>query len=228
MIWLFIVLSLILSFIRTEAQPTLAFPGAEGFGRFASGGRGGVVCKVTRLADDNNPGSFRYCMENVETARTIIFTVGGIIDFHNKEMGVNPTIANDLTIACQTAPGDGVIFRGEIKFFTAKNLIVRYCRFHPTESAVESASNGIRLHSSTTVHPTASYSMIFDHIEIGHANDDMGSHTHVGTLDTFLTWQDSIFSEGIALGSDTSRYGKYGETGLSTIRSRGYGISLAM
>ena len=83
----------------------LAFPGAEGAGRFAQGGRGGRVIEVTTLAD-SGPGSLRAAVE-AKGPRTVIFAVGGIITLESKLVATNPY----LTVAGQTAPGPGITIR---------------------------------------------------------------------------------------------------------------------
>ena len=85
----------------------LAFPGAEGYGRFASGGRGGVVYHVTNLSNDNEPGSLRYGLTSVKGPRTIVFDVSGLIVMDFGSMFAQPYV----TIACQTAPGKGVCLK---------------------------------------------------------------------------------------------------------------------
>ena len=99
----------------------LAFPGAEGYGRFAIGGRGGVVYHVTTLEDyfydDNNPdnpsnetpieGSFRYGIKKLTGPRTIVFDVAGDISLKSRLTCSDPVV----TIAGQTAPGNGIMFR---------------------------------------------------------------------------------------------------------------------
>ena len=85
----------------------LAFPDAEGYGRFAQGGRGGDVYHVTSLADDGTPGTFRYGLTSANGPRTIVFDVSGIITLESRIL----SIGNNLTIAGQTAPGHGVCFR---------------------------------------------------------------------------------------------------------------------
>lgn len=88
----------------------LAFPGAEGYGRFAIGGRGGVVYHVTTLldnGDDENPleGSFRYGIKKVQGPRTIVFDVAGVIALKSRLTCADRFV----TIAGQTAPGQGVM-----------------------------------------------------------------------------------------------------------------------
>lgn len=94
-------------------QPArLAFPGAEGYGRFAIGGRGGSVYHVTTLddnGDDENPieGSFRYGIKKVSGPRTIVFDVAGVISLKSRLTSSDKFV----TIAGQTAPGNGVMLR---------------------------------------------------------------------------------------------------------------------
>src|SRR5436305_7438421 len=90
---------------RGGAEP-LAFPGAEGYGRFARGGRGGKVYEVTTL-DDSGPGSLRSAVE-AEGPRFVVFRVGGTIQLKDKLVIKNPYI----TIEGQSAPGDGICIRG--------------------------------------------------------------------------------------------------------------------
>jgi hypothetical protein len=98
-----------------------AFPGAEGFGANASGGRGGAVYHVTTL-DDSGPGSFREAVS--QSDRTVVFDMGGVITLKS-----NVSAANNLTIAGQTAPGEGVcLFGGSLSLSERSNIIVRYLR----------------------------------------------------------------------------------------------------
>lgn len=108
----------------------LAFPGAEGYGRFARGGRGGCVIKVTNL-DDAGPGSLRAAIE-AEGPRTVVFDVSGRINLQNRMAIRNPY----LTIAGQTAPGNGICISNlNLGMLGAHDVIVRYIRVRPGDTA---------------------------------------------------------------------------------------------
>lgn len=113
--------------ITMEAVEFAAFPGAEGHGRNATGGRGGKVHIVTSLADDGTKGTLRYGIEKVSGARTIVFQVSGIIHL-KKELKIRE---GNLTIAGQTAPGDGICLAGWPVSLgdNVDNVIVRFCVF---------------------------------------------------------------------------------------------------
>ncbi len=102
-----------------------AFPGAEGHGREATGGREGTVYTVTSLADDGSKGTLRYGIEKLTGKRTIIFNVSGTIELEK----VLKLEKGDLTIAGQTAPGDGICLTGYPVFVEADNVIMRFLRF---------------------------------------------------------------------------------------------------
>src|SRR5262249_30170195 len=100
-----------------------AFPGAEGAGAFTPGGRGGKVFVVKNL-NDNGPGSLREAVE-AKGPRTVVFGVAGIITLETPLAINNPFI----TIAGQTAPGDGVCIRGQTTEINTHDVIIRYLRF---------------------------------------------------------------------------------------------------
>ncbi len=156
-----------------------AFPGAEGFGKYATGGRGGSVYFVT-TTNDSGVGSFREACS--VSGRTIIFKVGGVFDYSSGRFAPKPNI----TIAGQTAPGDGVTIYGDgLSFSGSHNNICRFIRVR----------QGINGTSGTDAMGIANgNNMIFDHITSSWGRDETFSIS--GDI-TNITIQSSIISQGL-------------------------------
>jgi len=125
-LWLLRLWGLVLLALHVKpAAAQKAFPGAEGAGADTRGGRGGQVLFVTNL-NNAGPGSFREAVET-HGPRTVIFHVSGIIDLSSSLTIDKPY----LTVAGQTAPGDGICFRGNQITIRTHDVILRHLRFRP-------------------------------------------------------------------------------------------------
>lgn len=156
----------------------LAFPSAEGFGRFATGGRGGEVYHVTNL-DDSGPGSFRDAVS--KSHRTVVFDVGGVIRIEKRII-----ISPNITIAGQTAPGDGITIYGNgLSYSGADNTITRYIRIRMGKVG----DNG-----ADAVSIASGHDMIFDHVSISWGRD--GTFDLNGDVSN-VTLQNSIIAQGL-------------------------------
>lgn len=171
------------------AQTNLAFSGAGGFGRFATGGSGGETVHVTTL-DDSGIGSFRDSVS--QPHRTIVFDVGGIIRLKS-----NVAVSSDITIQGETAPGQGVTLYGRsISFSGQDNVIVRYLRFRE-------GINGDK--GKCSVNLSGGGDMIFDHCSIEWGRWDCLGLTQ-GSHD--ITFQYCIIGEGV----DPQRFGSLSDS----------------
>jgi pectate lyase len=153
------------------AQP-LAFPGAEGFGRHATGGRGGDVYAVTNL-NDSGPGSLRDAVSAGH--RTVVFRVSGTIDLQSDLVITHSRI----TIAGQTAPGDGICLkRHPLRLSGASDVIIRHLRVRPGAESGQ-AVDGIEVRNGR--------SLIFDHCSISWSIDEAVNTWH-GAKDLTVQW----------------------------------------
>ncbi len=144
-----------------------AFPGAEGFGANAVGGRGGDVYHVTNL-NDSGPGSLRYGIQTAAGPRTIVFDVSGTI-FLQSALAINKPY---LTIAGQTAPGTGITIAGwGVTISRTHDVILRYLRFRPGDlSCTRMQGDSLSVDRSTDV--------IIDHISASWSIDETLSVTN--------------------------------------------------
>jgi pectate lyase len=168
--------------------PVPAFPGAEGFGSMAVGGRGGKVIEVTNL-DDSGPGSLRSAI-SANGKRIVVFRVSGTIELKSNLVIRNPYI----TIAGQTAPGGGVTLRGVDSAVGALLLIETHdvvIRFLTLRAGPPSAGDGMMIQASSA-HDT--YNVVIDHNSLSWAVN-RNLTTWYDVHDIAIQW--NIFSEGL-------------------------------
>jgi hypothetical protein len=171
-----------------------AFPGAEGGGKFSFGGRGGRVLVVTNLNDDG-PGSFRWACEQ-GGARIIVFNVAGIIRIKTPVIIRAPYI----TIAGQTAPGDGVCIAGESVWINTHDVIIRYMRFRRGETWVgrrDDAIGGNPIGNIMIDHVSASWGLDENMSMYRHMYNDSTGKPEDKFPTVNITIQNSIFGESL-------------------------------
>ena len=169
---------------NAQSGRPLAFPGAEGFGKYTSGGRFGEIYKVTNL-DDSGPGSFRDAVS--KPRRIVVFEVGGVIRLESPL-----SFSENLTIAGQTAPGDGItVYGNSVSFTNANNLICRFIRFRM-------GVNGRKGGDAAGI--AYGHNMIFDHVSISWGLDENFSISSMAVVGgpSNITVQNSIIGQGLA------------------------------
>ena len=174
---------LLVCFTNTIYSQQIAFPGAEGYGKFATGGRGGKVYEVTTL-NSSGPGSLGEAI-GASGSRTVVFRVSGTIEG-------NFNIRNDnITIAGQTAPGDGICIRGNLGV-SANDVIIRYIRVRANPT-VETDAIGGRYHKN----------IILDHVSASWSSDEVMSLYH----NENVTIQWCLITEACAKAGSGHRFG---------------------
>ncbi|WP_373653267.1 pectate lyase [Schlesneria sp. DSM 10557] len=194
--------------VTAEEFRQIAFPGAEGYGRFAKGGRGGDVYHVTTL-NDNGPGSLREGVNSAKGPRTIVFDVSGTIELKS------PLVVKSsyLTLAGQSAPGDGICLKDQtFKIVEASHVIVRYMRFRlgDENKPPKSGIDGILTNDVDHI--------IFDHVTASWGID--GNHDLRRGGNFTLQW--SIYAEAL----HHSLHEKGAHAMLASFRDLTAGISL--
>lgn len=173
-----LMLALLLQAVQCLRAQTLAFPEAEGFAAYATGGRGGTVYHVTNL---NKSGAGSLADAVSQPNRFVVFDVGGVIDITGSAI----TISSNITIAGQTAPGEGItIYGGRVIASKSKNIIIRYIRMMGGKS-VNSSKCTLTLDECQNV--------IMDHCTVAWGPWD---NVHITDANN-ITWQYSIIAEGI-------------------------------
>ncbi len=171
----------------------VAFPGAEGGGAYTFGGRGGKVYVVTSLAD-RGEGTLRWACEQ-GGARIIVFNVAGIIKLKSPIIIRAPYI----TIAGQTAPGDGVCIAGESVWINTHDVVVRYMRFRRGATDVARRDDGLGGNPVGNImidHVSASWGLDENMSIYRHVYDRAGAKQEkMATVN--ITIQNSIFSEAL-------------------------------
>ncbi len=174
---------MLLALCTMASAQQLAFPGACGWGRFATGGRTGSVYHVTNL-NDSGTGSLRDAIS--QPNRIIVFDVSGVIRISSRLV-----FSSNLYVAGQTAPGEGITVYGDgTSFSGADNIIVRYMRFRMGAVGTKDKDAGGIANGKN---------MIFDHCSFSWGQDENFSINwdNKGTAPQNITLMNSIVGQGL-------------------------------
>ena len=178
-----LLLASVLGIGQAAADDLVAFPGAAGWGRFATGGRAGTVYHVTNL-NDSGTGSLRDAVS--QPNRIVVFDVAGVIRLNSRLV-----FKSNLTIAGQTAPGEGITVYGDgMSCSGATNIIMRYMRFRMGTVGTKDADCAGLANGGN---------MIFDHCSFAWGQDENFSINwdNKGTAPHDVTIQNSIVGQGL-------------------------------
>lgn len=171
-----------------------AFPGAQGGGKYSFGGRGGKVLTVTSL-EDSGPGTLRWACEQ-GGARIVVFNVAGIIRLETPLIIRAPYI----TIAGQTAPGDGICVAGESVWINTHDVVIRHMRFRRGETFVGRRDDAIGGHPVGNImidHVSASWGLDENMSMYRHMYDPEDGNKPIKLPTVNITIQNSIFAEAL-------------------------------
>ncbi len=188
---LFLVLLILTSYSYSQQ---LAFPEAEGHGKYAVGGRGGDVYKVTNL-NNNGPGSLREAID-ASGPRTVIFEVSGTINLVGSLKINNPYI----TIAGQTAPGDGICLANSGFTIAASHVIIKHLRFRLGDNGHSINGNNYPDADTITINPNGGTisDIIVDHCSVSWSIDEALSMFNDGGTTSNVTWSNLIVSHPLS------------------------------
>lgn len=159
-----VVLAVLSSFFNINSSAQVpAFPGADGYGRYTQGGRGGTVYYVTTLDDSDEQGTLRYGVTRLSKA-VIMFKVSGTIHL-NSPLNIS---ASNITIAGQSAPGDGICIADYPVSVSGSQVIIRYMRFRMGDRKL----NADEADGADALGGRFSTDVIIDHCSISWSTDE--------------------------------------------------------